>query len=169
MTGKTDMPITQWLLPFVKMVASPNRQRNVLDAIERSGAIYDHEKSFRFFHSQQKAHSNHIAKRVAIAPRLGGLENTRQLPNFERSGRSCRFFQPVFPELIFVPFATRRCFSQTESSAGSFLVFALASPNRVEKAWFKTRGFTSCLCFSRVRVQRAGRTIKSQGKCRGRL
>jgi hypothetical protein len=53
--------------------------------------------------------------------------------------------------------AARRCFSRIVLDADIFWVCAKASSNFLEKGHDKTRGFTSCLVFSKVREEPARR------------
>ncbi|SRR5258708_30317021 len=104
------------------------------------------------FRSRQKVLPNRSARRILSAPASKDLESILQLRRFGHNARSPRLFQPAFLESNFAALAMKRYFSRTAFVAEKVLVCALASPNLLEKASAKTRGFTSCFNFVKTGV-----------------
>jgi len=104
-------------------------------------------KQITLYRSRQKVLPNRHARQISNVPASGGSESILRPRRFEHNGRSRQLFQPAFLESNSAAPAMKRRFSRTAFVAEKVLVCAQASPNLLEKAHVKTRGFTSCFAF----------------------
>ena len=100
--------------------------------------------------TRQTSLANYNAKPILTAPVSAGSENTLRLRGFERNVRWHPLSRQVFPALISDVRVTGQCSFRTAFATGNFWVCAQAFPNREQKPFFKTRGFTSCYIFGCV-------------------